>query len=133
MSLTTDVRLHLISQGVAVGGTTQDWTCLIGGLSDQVARAQIAVMETGGLAPLDVMGTGDTETLTRPGVQILVRGNANDYSTTEAKAQAVWTTLHRQSFADFLTIEGTTNPIWLGYEPDTNRPLWSLNFLTVRR
>ncbi len=125
MSLTTDVRTRLIAAGITSG----DWTCIIGGLTDVDAGPQIAVMERTGLPPLD---SHDGPGLKQPGVQLLVRGAARTYAATETKADAVWDALHMSTFGSNLHCRGA-NKTWLGYEPDTGKPRWSLNFTLIRR
>ena len=129
MSLTSDVRTYLIDQGIAASDTTSDWAILIGGLSDQLDQPHLAVIETSGFAPINVMGSNY---LSRPAFQILVQGAAGEYATTEAKAYAVYDTLRRASFAYLQTVEAAQNPVWLGYDEDTQKPRWSLNFTTIR-
>ena len=129
MSLTSDVRTYLIDQGIAASDTTSDWAILIGGLSDQLNQPHLAVLETSGFAPINVMGSNY---LSRPAFQILVRGAAGQYAATETKAHAVYDTLHRASFAYQQTVEAAQNPVWLGYDEDHARPQWSLNFTTIR-
>jgi hypothetical protein len=128
----TLVRDRLVSLGITGSGTASgsSWVCLVGGLSDRVDAPQVAVIDTGGLSPLDAHGTTGP---TRPGIQVLVRGAPNAYALTEAKAESIWDALHRSTWGTVMNIAGVNNPIWLGYESDTNRPLWSLNFLTLTR
>jgi hypothetical protein len=129
VSLTSDVRTYLIDQGIAASDTTSDWAILIGGLSDQLNQPHMAILETSGFAPINVMGS---DYLSRPAFQILVRGEAGQYANAEAKAHAVYDTLHRASFAYLQTVEAAQNPVWLGYDEDHARPQWSLNFTTIR-
>jgi len=129
VSLTSDVRTYLIDQGIASSDTTADWAILIGGLSDQLDQPHLAVLETSGFAPINVMGS---DYLSRPAFQILVRGATGDYANAESKAHAVYDTLHRTSFAYQQTVEAAQNPVWLGYDEDHARPQWSLNFTTIR-
>jgi hypothetical protein len=129
VSLTSDVRTYLIDQGIASSDTTADWAILIGGLSDQLDQPHLAVLETSGFAPINVMGS---DYLSRPAFQILVRGATGDYANAESKAHAVYDTLHRTSFAYQQTVEAAQNPVWLGYDEDYARPQWSLNFTTIR-
>lgn len=133
MSLAGDVRARLIAQGVAASTTTAAWPCFIGGLTDRVNQPQMSVIETTGFAPLDVMGVGNANTIERPGFQILVRGDVNGYEAAQEKTAAIMTALHRQTFGDQMIVEATSNAAWLGYEPDTDRPMWSLNFIAHTR
>lgn len=126
------VRDRLIALGLVSSGTGNgsSWVCFIGGLNDSVTAPQVAVVDTAGLPALMSHGTGRP---LRPGFQVLVRGLPNTYATTSTKAQAIFDGLHRTTFSDLMTVEAVNTPIWLGYEPDTNAPVWSMNFLTIQR
>ena len=125
-----DVRNRLIALGLVSDDTTSGWVCLVGGLSDRLARPQVAVLDTTGLSPLASHGTTGP---TRPAFQILVRGEPDSYAATAAKAQAVWDSLHRKPFGDYLAVEGANSaPVWLGFAGDESRPQWSLNFTTIQ-
>lgn len=130
--IATTVRTRLIALGLVSSGTSNgaSWVCLVGGLNDSVTAPQVAVIDTAGLAP--AMSHGTSRPL-RPGLQVLVRGLPNTYAATATKTQAVFDGLHRTTFSDLMTVEAVNNPIWLGYEPDTNAPVWSINFLTYQR
>ena len=130
MSAYTDIRTYLVQHNVAQADTTQDWAILVGGISDQLTHPHMAVVPTTGNRPLDVMGN---DPLHQPNFRIVVQGREGGYVEAEAKANAVWNALHRKQFADFLTVEGTNPPIWLGYTEDTHKPRWSLNFTTIRK
>lgn len=122
--LTTDVRDHLIAQSVAVSGTTSAWSCLIGGTTDQIAEPHMTVIARPGIPPLDSHdGPGNEQ----PACQIIVRGADGGYAAAETKAWGVFDALHRQTVGSW-HVAATTSPAWVGYEPDSNRPRWSLNF-----
>lgn len=128
--IATLVRARLIALGLVGSGTGNGsaWVCLVGGLSDAIAAPQVALMDTAGLPPLMSHGSGRP---LRPGLQVLVRGLPNTYAATATKATAIFDGLHRTSWGDLKTVEAVNNAIWLGYEPDTNAPVWSINFLTI--
>lgn len=130
--IASTVRDRLVALGLVSSATGNGaaWVCFIGGLNDSVSAPQVAVVDTAGLPALMSHGTGRP---LRPGLQVLVRGLANSYATTSTKAQAIFDGLHRTTFADLMAVEAVNTPIWLGYEPDTNAPLWSMNFLTIQR
>ena len=119
---------HVMAALTSAGVTTGGWTLLEGGLSDRVTGPQIAVLDRAGLPPWAAHGTAG---IMRAGIQVLVRGDANTYETTRTKAALVWTTLQRKRFANLQSVEGVNNPIWLGFEPQTARPMWSLNFIAI--
>ena len=128
--IATLVRARLIALSL-VGASTGNgsaWVCLVGGLSDAIAAPQVALMDTAGLPPLMSHGSGRP---LRPALQVLVRGLPNTYAATATKATAIFDGLHRTTWGSLQTVEAVNNPIWLGYEPDTNAPVWSINFLTI--
>lgn len=132
ISIAPIIRAKLISAGV-VSATVADgsnWVGVVGGLSDRVKAPQIAVRETAGLLPLTSHGTKGP---LRIGVQLLVRGTPNSYAATAAKTSAAWNALQREQFDSIMSMEGVNNPIWLGYEPDTNAPMWSMNFIAFTK
>jgi len=116
--------------GIAQGDTTQPWVILIGGLSDRVTQPHMAVTATTGNAPLNVMGT---DRLLRPTFRIVLQGATNGYADAETKAYEVWDALHRKPFGNFIAVEGTNAPAWLGYSEDNHKPRWSLNFSSIRK
>ena len=118
------VRAALTAAGLDAGG----WTLLEGGLSDRITGPQIAVLDRAGLPPWAAHGTAG---VMRAGVQVLVRGDPDTYEATRTKATAVWNALQRQRFPNLQSVEGVNNPIWLGFEPQTARPMWSLNFIAI--
>jgi hypothetical protein len=124
------VRTHLIAQGVVVNTLTAgaSWICLEGGLSDQVEAPQVAVMDRTGLPPL--ASHGNTGPI-RPAFQVLVRGLPGTYPDTKSKATAVWDALHRQTVTGLMAVFGVGSPNWLQFD-DSNRPVWSLNFTTIK-
>lgn len=125
------IRDHLIAKGVVSNSTSTGWACLIGGLSDNtlVSANQVALFDTQGLPPLGVHGgTG----LIQPAFQVLVRGEPNSYAATATKAQAVWDALHFQAVTGLKACMGVNNPIWLQFD-EKNRPMWSLNFTTIKQ
>jgi len=126
------VRARLIALSLVTSGTGNGtaWVCFIGGLNDSVAAPQVAVVDTAGLPALMSHGTGRP---LRPGLQVLVRGLPNSEPDVGLKAEAIFDGLHRTAWGDLMTIEAVNTPIWLGYEPDTNAPMWSINFLTIQR
>lgn len=126
----TDVRARLITLGLVSSSVTSGaaWACLIGGLTDHVNAPQVAILETTGLPPLDAHGGVSA---TRPAFQLLVRGAENTYDATATKAQAIFDALHGSIFAG-MRVTANTNPAWLGFTPDRNEPLWSLNFTTLK-
>jgi len=129
--IATTVRSQLVTLGIVSSATTAGtaWVCLVGGLSDAVAAPQVALLDTAGFPALGSHGSGRP---LRPALQALVRGTAGAYAVTATKATAVFDALHYTRFADILWIAGVNNPIWLGNEPDTNRPMWSLNFTAIQ-
>jgi hypothetical protein len=132
VTISDTVRSKLVNAGVA-SATIADganWVALIGGLNDRVKAPQIAVRETAGLTPLTSHGTKGP---LRIGVQLLVRGLPNTYSQTETKVTQIWNALQRAQFHPIMSMEGVNNPIWLGYEQDTNAPQWSINFIAFTR
>lgn len=126
------VRARLVALGTVASTVTSGaaWVCLVGGLSDTVDAPQVAVLDTGGLAPIDAHNGPHAQ---RPGIQVLIRGAPNAYAATATKAAAVWTALHRTRWGDVLDLAAVTSPIWLGYEADTNRPMWSVNLIAHTR
>lgn len=125
------VRTHLVALGI-VGSTTTSgtaWVCLVGGLSEAIVAPQVALLDTAGFPPL---GSHDGGRPLRPGLQALVRGNVGAYAATVTKATEVFDALHYARFAGVMWISGVNNPIWLGYEADTNRPMWSINFMAIQ-
>ena len=118
------VRQALEDALVATGG----WTLTEGGLSDRIAGPQVTVLDRVGLPPWAAHGTAG---ILRAGIQVLVRGNENTYAATRDKAASVWAILHRQPAPNIWSVEGVNNPIWLGFEPQTMRPMWSLNFIAI--
>lgn len=130
MSAYTDVRTFLVTHGLGTSDTTQDWAVIIGGVSDHLTQPHLAIIPTTGSRPIDVMGR---DPLHQPRFRVVVQGAPGGYVEAEAKANAVWDALHRQQFADFLTVEGTNPPMWLGYDEDQHKPRWSLNFTTIRK
>lgn len=129
----THVAILLEQAGVGSRNATSGWLIRTGQFSTQYAHLpQLLVVNTPGSPP--ELGFGDASAdLRLPGVQVLVRGNADDYAGAYAKAEEVRSALHKRLDA---LIDGTLyrrivmvgEPIWLGYEPEQNRPMWSLNF-----
>jgi hypothetical protein len=130
VSLLDDVRSHLIAQGVVSTGTTSGsaWVCLIGGHSDAIDAPQVALVQRAGLPPLD---THAGPAHARAGVQVLVRGNPRAYAITAAKVDEVYAALQHARFTGVQTIEARSSAAWLGYEPQSDRPLWSLNLIAI--
>jgi hypothetical protein len=128
VTISDTIRAKLVTAGVAsatiAAGT--NWVALIGGLNDKIKAPQIAVRETAGLTPLTSHGTKGP---LRIGVQLMVRGLPNTYTQTETKTNELWNVLQRARFGPIMSMEGVNNPIWLGYEQDTNAPMWSINFI----
>lgn len=125
------IRQHLIDEEIVTSkleaGT--GWVCLIGGLTDHLDAPQVSLQTTGGLPPYQAHNYAAAA---RPGLQVLVRGHPNTAADTEAKAWEVWEALHQAEVTPFLLITGVNNPIWLGPD-DQNRPMWSINFNTIKR
>jgi hypothetical protein len=121
------VRGQLVALGVASSAVQSgsSWVALVGGLTDRVVAPQLALRETAGLVPLGVMGS---PAVLRAGLQVLVRGLPDTYAQTSLKAYEVWDALHHRQFAGVLSVEGVSNPFWLGFSDEGN-PTWSLNFL----
>jgi hypothetical protein len=132
VTISDTIRAKLISTGVAVATIADgtNWIALIGGLNDRIKAPQIAVRETAGLTPLTSHGTKGP---LRIGVQLLVRGLPNTYTQTQTKVNQTWNALQRAQFDPIMSMEGVNNPIWLGYEQDTNAPQWSINFIAFTR
>ena len=131
--MTSDlIRARLIALGLVSSATSSgtDWVCLVGGLSDHVTAPQVAITDRSGLPALASHGNAGP---LQPGFQVIVRGLPDSYAATATKAEAIFDALHRAAFGDLLTIEAVGTPNWFGYREDTNAPVWSMNFLTIKR
>ncbi len=127
MNPARDVALWLESQNVgsrvSAGHT---WWIRQTQLDPDRAQPQIGVIPSGGLAP-ELHLTGITQRL--PTVQVRIRGEAQKFASSLAKANEVFTTLGktRISGEDVWIITPVGEPLWLGYD-DSGSPEWSLNF-----
>lgn len=127
--LLDEIGSLLATAGVATtGASSTGWTLKYRGLTPEPAR-QVVVIATGGLpqegiAPID-----------RPTVQVLVRGSSMDGSVLEAKVGAVVTAVNRRDGVvngwPYVDIQKEGDVLYLGLT-DNQRPLYSVNFWTVR-
>lgn len=140
MALLAEVANRLVSQSVGgLPGTTQvtdtGWT-IYQSLMPATTGASIAILETGGFAPLWKAA------LNYPTFQVRVLAARLDYGTGRAKLDAIQTALHAVG-NQILTESGSTGGQWyvgigaegdalnLGYD-ENDRPLLAQNYLALR-
>ena len=106
-------------------------TNLFRGRFEPLPNEQIAIIETGGLPPLNTMtntvGSPDVE---RPRFQVIARAAKDNYSTARTNAETAWRALHNfagtASGTRYLWIEALQPPFSLGMD-ENDRPLIAFN------
>jgi hypothetical protein len=71
-----------------------------------------------------------------PSLQILVRSSKMNYVAARDKAQAIFDALQGipsapAAYPELTSVVAVNQPIFVGYEQDAERPVWSLNFNTI--
>jgi len=127
-SVLEGVRDLLVAGGVGTFGATTGWSIHIGRMVDRPDTA-VVIYPSGG------QPANPKWLLDFPSVMVQVRGNANDYASAFAKAEAVKSTLLGLPSQDLngdrwvaINLAGDINP--LGHD-DSQRPLFSLNFRLI--
>lgn len=133
-----EIANYLVSQGVAVAGSTASWSLGLG-YEPASPDAVITVTETGGFPQQEM----STQPLERPTFQVRVRGPINlagssAYSQARSKLNQIMTTL--EGFGNkkigtvpwyYLHIRRQGEPLSLGFD-NTNRPTVAVNFAAIR-
>ena len=126
------VQTALINAGVGQKtNSANDWMIFKGFLQDgdPVADRAICLYETPGTPPLEAWA------IDYPGVQVVVRGRADDYTAVRGKIQDVFTALHAREInisADFVYFYARqSGPLSMGRD-ERRRPSLSWNFRTMR-
>lgn len=104
---------------------SSEWLISISRFRDQ--DKGIMISENGGLAP-EVKIPIDY-----PTVQILVRGGKGGYAAAKAKAREIFNLLHAidsapAEYPELTSCRAKHQPIFVGYDRETERPIFSLNF-----
>ena len=128
MGFLEDVRTRLVDQNVgSTYGSTGDWHVTIRGLTSTGSN-DIGVVRTGGLPQ-------ETNTdVDRPTFQVTVRGTKDSSTDIEDKVDDVVEALDKfqgvLNDTRYYDVQKTGDVLWLGY--DDGRPLYSLNFVTMK-
>lgn len=134
MSLDATLKARIITAGLANADFTSTgagWLVIPGGLSDRqpvLGRPQLAIVLTGGMERGSLHNGGSG--VSYPQAQILARGLAHDYEGARDKIEAVATNVHNTPLAgsgETSVVFVQTEPLWLGYQEESGRPMWSLN------
>lgn len=136
MPLLHDLVLYLASQSLGTPAVDLFSNGLpLDDPSAPIPDAIIAVQATGGAPPLYIHND-PAPSVSRPTVQVIVRGAAKDIAVTLAKAEQAWLALSSIANQDlsgtrYLTIRPLQSPFPL-YEDDHQRPIVVFNVLCER-
>jgi hypothetical protein len=116
--------LNAAAPAVVDGAT--GWPLSLGRLLTTSNRC-VALIDGGGRTP-EVKVAIDY-----PTVQVLVRGNKTEYEASREKAKEIFNILQAHptptvDYPELVSSVAATDIAWLGYDPDGERPMWSLNF-----
>lgn len=128
MALLDELAVYLAAQGVA--------NIQRGALMD-TPDACVALIETGGLGSVHTMSGGaGSAKVERPGLQVLVRGAAQDYEEPRSRATSVYTALDGLANTDlsgvrYFSIFAEQSPFLVGRD-DNARVLIGFNLLVEK-
>lgn len=96
--------------------------------AESFPRECVACEAAGGPAPQDYCnGNTHTPQMRDPVVQVMVRGDARDYSGGETLARAVWDSLHDNPPSGYIHMRCmNATPLYVGEDEDGSH-LWSIN------
>lgn len=131
MGVVSDVRSHLVSEGLVEGST--GWTCTRRRVHDATDQL-VVITEDGGAPPTGVhaaSGVGSA-VLEDPAAQVLVRGAAWDADASYDKAEAIREELDGASGSVgsgsyHRIIAQTSEPLFVGYD-ESGRPQHTISF-----
>lgn len=136
MSLERAISDRVVAGGFASADTSSTgtgWLVFDGTLSDRptvVGRPQIAVMLAGG--PGRTLRHAGARGTRYGRVRVLVRGDPWDYYGSRDKALALAEDLNGRHFtlgSENALLRQEESALWLGYNDEESRPMWSLNFM----
>lgn len=128
-----EIAAHMQTALIGTIGATTGWTIRIGEVPNTPDTA-VMLFETGGMAS-DFVHDGARDV--NPGLQVRVRGARNGYLTARGKAEDIDDLLDGVANTTIGThtykwIRAVQQPIFMGFEPGTDRPEWSQNFRICR-
>lgn len=130
-----DVQSYLVAQGLVVDGQASDdndWSSTRGGGFDEIDRL-VTITEDGGPTPQVPASSGlGSGALGFPGVQVRVRGRANERDTARTKAAAIYDALHGLSGATlgsaaYMLVHARTSEFALFYD-ERSRPNYTMSY-----
>ena len=119
-SRTATVRTLLVNAG---------YTNVVAGDRWPSTDAAMLVLDAPGAAPQQYLD-GGAKTRWRDGVQILVRGAANDFEGTQTRALGARDAVHVAQPTGYESIEAVGSVSFIGRDGD-DRPLFSINFIAT--